>query len=712
MKSSLSKTFVGRSLYALLTIALIAAMAMGQGNLIIGTGSTYTGAGTYVIKANIKNTGVAAATVIGGTVTMGSTTQLQTIGITTNGEIDFGTLNINTTFGANSTTAAVTTKVSTSLAIAANSVYSIGANALTIDALSSIGASGSLATAALSTVTFDGAGAQTILGGFTYSGALTLSGAGAKTMSSVGLTTVSQAFSHSGAGALTISSGGLTLGTTGAFATVNNNGGTLTGGSGAATFSGLLTQGGGNLVSGSGGLVLNLGLTNTSGAITVGAGQSMAVSGAQFAYTAGALSFDPASTVTYGGLATSIVPSTYGNLTLTTDAKTFPAGTTSVATLLTASSNMTITGTLAMSTAAANANIAGDFTDNGTFTAASGAGVVTFSGVTQAIAGTATPTFRNLTLGGTGAKTASTSINISTGGQLAVNQPLTMSLANVLTMKSGALAPSFSSQTEITGSMAWEAPTAASYTFNNSATIVTFTGADAARTFTLKSAPGTYPTGNSVGHTVNRSFTASYASWATGNVNLQLAYLQAEGSALGVTEAKLKDFQNGGIGSANKVPGLPSARVTSGVGTFGSVTYSGLTIAQLLPASNNALALDDRFNMFNSIASAAWGINSTWDAGAVPGAFDDVVITGTHSVTIPDAYAASALSVTFDAAGTNLLTVGTGASGTLAVGTGGLINNNTLGGLTVSAGGAVTITGADLTNNGKITNAGTITVGP
>jgi len=260
--------------------------------------------------------------------------------------------------------------------------------------------------------------------------------------------------------------------------------------------------------------------------------------------------------------------------------------------------------------------------------------------------------------------------------------------------------------------MAWEAYLAATpYTYHNTATIVTFTGADAARTFTLKSAPGTYPVGNSLGHTVNRSLTASYAGWATGTLAMQLGYLQAEGSTLGVTEAKLKDFQNGGIASGNKVPGLPSARVASGAATFGSVTYAGLTSAQLLPAVNNALALDDRFNMFNSIASTAWNVATTWDAGAVPGAFDDVVIIGTHNVNVPDGIAASALSVTIDAATTNTLTVGGGVSGTLAVGAGGLINNNTLGGLAVGAGTAtVTITGSNLTNNGKITNAGTITV--
>ena len=700
------------SVITLLAVGFIAAFALGQ-SLVIGSGSTYTGAGTYVIKGNITNAGVAAATTIGGTVTMSSTTQLQTIGTAAQGAINFGTLNVNTVFGAKTTTTAVATAVSTNLSIAASSVYAIGTNSLTISAASSIGAGGSLSTAAGSNVTFDGVGGQTILGGFTYNGGLTLSGAGAKTMSSAGLTTVGQAFSHTGAGALTISSGGLTLGTTGAFNVVNNNGGTLTGGSGAATFSGLLTQNGGNLSSGSGGLVLNAGLTNTNGNITVGAAQSMSISGGQFAYTAGIRTFDAASTVTYGGGATDIVLATYGNLTLTTDTKTFPAGTTNVATLLTANSNMIITGTLAMSTAAANANIAGDFTNNGTFTPASGAGVVTFNGVAQAIGGSAT-TFRNLTIGGTGTKTASTGINISTGGQLAINRNLAMG-ANTLTMQNGALQPSFTGQYEVTGTMSWQAYLAQAYTFHNSATSVTFAGADGTRTFTLSSTPSAYPLGNSVGHTVNRSYTASYANWATGTVAMQLAYLQSEGSTLGVTESKLKDFQNGGISTANKMTGLPSGRVTSGAGSFGSVTYSGLTTAQLLPATNNALALDDRFSTFTSIAIANWNVATTWDANAIPGSTDDVIIAGAFGVTIPAAYAASANSVQINDGASGGLTLAASATTSLTISTGGtgITNNNVVGaGLTLGAGSNITIntTGGSLTNNGKISNDGTITV--
>jgi hypothetical protein len=714
MKSSLSKTFAGRSLYALLISALVTITAFGQ-NLAITGAPTLNGTGTYNVKGNITNT---VATNFTGTVavTMNGAAA-QSIGTIGNGAINFQTLNIMPTVGA-TTTLNVASTVSTAVTIGTGAIattLAIGTNNLTITGTSAFGnGTSALTTAAGSTVTFNsGVAGQVVLGGFTYNGNLTLSGGATKTLSAATVTTVGQAFDASAAGLLTVSNGGLTLGTTGSFAAATISSGNLTGGSGLATFNGLLTKTGtGNLISGSGNLSLLAGLTNTAGNITLAGVQSMAISGGQFAYTAGTLTFPATSTVTYGGSATNIVPSTYGNLTLNTDTKTFPAGTTNVATLLTANSSMIITGTLAMSTAAANANIAGDFTDNGIFTAASGAGVVTFNGAAQAIAGTATPTFRNLTLGGTLTKTANTSINISTGGQLAVNRPLVMSGANVLTMQNGALQPSFTGQIEITGSMAWQAYLAQAYTYNNSATNVTFTTADGARTFTLKSAPDTYPTGNNPGNTVKRSLTASYAGWATGTLAMQLGYLQAEGSTLGVTETKLKDFQNGNISVANKVPGSPSGRVTSGAGTFGSVTYTGLTNAQLLPAANNALALDDRFNSFISIANNNWNNSLTWSLTdpSLPSINDDVNIIGTHNVTIPDGITASALSVTIDGTTANTLTVGAGASGILNVGVGGLTNNATLGVLTVSTNAIVNITGGSLATGGSITNNGVINV--
>jgi hypothetical protein len=344
-------------------------------------------------------------------------------------------------------------------------------------------------------------------------------------------------------------------------------------------------------------------------------------------------------------------------------------------------------------------SLAADFSNNGTFTHNSG--TVTLNGVAQAIGGSSISTFNNLTLGGTGAKAANIGINIV--GAVTVNQPLTMSGSNVLTMQSTASQPTFGSAlTEITGAMTWQAISASAYTFNNAQTIVTFLGADGTRTFTLKSQPGVPPTGYTSGNTVNRDFNVTYTNWNTGTVTLQLAYLQAEAS--GVTESSLKGF-DGGIAPVHKLTGAPT-RTTSTGSTFGYVSHSGLTSSVLVAGE---IALDDQFNEFYSIAAAAWNVGTTWDAGAVPGSADDVVIADNFPVTIPDAYAAAANSVTINATATGL-TVGGGTSGSLAVGAGGLTNNSTGTGLAVSLGASVTITGGNLTNAGAITNNGTITV--
>jgi hypothetical protein len=218
--------------------------------------------------------------------------------------------------------------------------------------------------------------------------------------------------------------------------------------------------------------------------------------------------------------------------------------------------------------------------------------------------------------------------------------------------------------------------------------------------FTMKSEPSVNPGGYTAGNTVNRKYTPSYTGTFT--ADLKLSYLSGELG--GATESKLRQFQGGTINSGTKLLGTYT-RVPAG--TFGTVSLASLTNATLASASE--MALDDQFGTFTSIASAAWNVGSTWDEGTVPGAADDVIIANTFPVTIPDAYAASALSTTINATATGL-TVGGGTSGTLAVGTGGLTNNSAGTGLTVSAGGAVTITGGSITNAGAITNAGTITV--
>ncbi len=126
------------------------------------------------------------------------------------------------------------------------------------------------------------------------------------------------------------------------------------------------------------------------------------------------------STVNFtSGSAQDVMPNSYANLGLSgAGVKTFPTGTSTVNTLLTANSDIIINGTLAFG-AAANASIAGNFTDNGTFTAASGAGVATFNGATQNINGSAaTIAFHNMTLAGAGAKSVTGTNNLTVNGAL------------------------------------------------------------------------------------------------------------------------------------------------------------------------------------------------------------------------------------------------------------------------------------------------------
>jgi hypothetical protein len=347
-------------------------------------------------------------------------------------------------------------------------------------------------------------------------------------------------------------------------------------------------------------------------------------------------------------------------------------------------------------------SLAGDFSNSGTFTHNSG--TVTLNGATQAIGGSSVTTFNSLTLGGSGAKTANIGVNVA--GALTVNQPLTMSGATVLTMLNGASQPAFSGLTEIAGTMTWQAYNAAAYTFNNAQTIVTFTGADGARTFTMTPTPDTYPTFSAVltGHTVKRKFIVSHSGWSTGTATLQLAYLQAEASTLGVTESRLRDFQVD-FALGNNLAGVLT-RSTSGPAAFGYLSYGGLPVAT--PAAGE-IGLDDRFGTFRSIASAAWNAATTWDQNDIPSTWDYAIVDDDFPVTIPDAYTASALKVTINLDATGL-TVGAGASGVLNVGTGGLTNSSAGTGLTVSPGAIVTITSGTLTNGGSITNNGTVTV--
>ncbi|MGD0037168.1 MAG: hypothetical protein ABSC53_07745 [Bacteroidota bacterium] len=332
-------------------------------------------------------------------------------------------------------------------------------------------------------------------------------------------------------------------------------------------------------------------------------------------------------------------------------------------------------------------------------------GTVNLDGAAQSITGGAL-TFNNLNIAGTDVKNVDADITVQ--GQLTVNQNLNMNTANnrVLTMKDAAksMQPTFAALKEVAGNMKWEAYSAQSYTFNNASTVVSFSGADGARTFQLKVQPATSPTGYQLATSVNRKINATYAGSSTGTADIQLAYQNGEADA-SLVQARLKEF-HGTITSTNKLGGTIT-RGSSGVGSFGYIKHANLASAAF--ASGDEIELDTRFSSFISILAASWNSAATWDANAIPTTADDIVIN--TSVSIPDGYAASALSTTInDGAGIGL-TVGGGTSGSLAVGAGGLTNNNSAGtGLTVATGGSVTVTNGPLSNNGAISNAGTIRV--
>ena len=363
-----------------------------------------------------------------------------------------------------------------------------------------------------------------------------------------------------------------------------------------------------------------------------------------------------------------------------------------------------------------NIGAGGAFTGNGQYhiagnitsaASASIAGTVTLDGGAQSISGGAI-TFNNLTVAGTDVKNADADIAVQ--GHLTVNQNLNMNTANnrVLTMKDAAKStqPSFAGVKEVTGNMKWEAFSAQSYTFKNASSLVSFSSADGARTFQLKVQPAINPSGYQLATSVNRKINATYAGWSTGTADIQLAYQNAEVDG-SLVQTKLKEFHTTVV-STNKLGGSTTiTRLPSGAGSFGYVKQTNLASATF--ASGDELVLDTRFSAFISILAQNWNLPGTWDVGAVPSGLDDVEIN--TKVTVPDGVAAVASSVLIDEGTAKGLTVGGGTTGTLSVGTGGILNNNSAGdGLTVAPGANVTITSGIMNNNGAITNAGTIRV--
>lgn len=702
MKNTSFAKSLSRGISVLLTIILVAAMAFGQ-NISSGASATFSGGGTINVAGNITN---AAAVTLPGTVNL-TGTSTQTIG--SGGTLQFATLKAT---AVSTKTIAVNTTVTAAIDVtsATTTQIDIGTNKITLQG--TINNTGGAANpykfnGSGAEVDYAGSSSQAVWGTGTHYNKLTLSGSGGFTLAAD--VTVDAALSHTG-GALSIGNN-LTTGTSYAFASITDitatktlslsstggsiatltdnhgiidaatynsavtftngakNDGTINGGSGLVKFSSTLDQAAGTITAGSGKIEFDGTVTRDGGSIASSA-------------LANTLQFKGAVAGSTGTIdLTSTGAAEYGSTISSTTGLNYAAGTT-----------VTYNGTSA-------GQVIADMSYAGNLVLTGGTKAWTL-GAAKTIGG-------NLTLNANSGTSVSGAFALNVTGNVALSSDLTVADAVVFANTTSAVTNS-GGQYDIVGTVTRTHSLAATaYTFNNPATTVQATAnAGNLTSYSLTVSPGVSPTNYTSSTTINRKIVQSYNATGAFTLDVKLGYLNGEIGT--VTESRLRDFADG-ITKTKLVDNVSTdyTRVGSVLNTnFGSVNL--VNIASTSLPTGKELALDTRFYQFKSIASGAWSAAGTWDANAVPTSFDDVEMAATFPVTIADAYAASALSVTIDASSS--LTVGAGASGTLTVGTGGVTNNATGTGLTVANGATLQINSGTLTNNGAVTNNGTITV--
>jgi hypothetical protein len=570
------------------------------------------------------------------------------------------------------------------------------------------GSAQTVAPASYTNLTISGAGTKTFTNGATYNvaGIYTPGGATNTYTGSLfnydgasGQTIAAQTYANlkfSGAGLKTISAGAVAASTL--LDTVSDL--TISGGSLApviGTFYGNVINAGAITTTDS--IMFKNTLTNNSGgSITLGANQKMYLD-STFTNSSGTLAFNSGSTVKYAGYgAQTIANATYNNLILINGAKSFT--TAIVDSTLFAKNDITV-GTALTLAASAHATLDGNLTNNGSIT--DNSSLVTLNGAGQTIGGSNDITFKNLTLAGTAAKTSN--VNLTISGTFTPTYGIDMTPSSKTLTANGTVG-SYGALQEVKGTMVVAAATAATYKLNNDSTTVTFTGADASRTFGLTVNPATAPNASYAAATdVDRRVIVSYNNWHTGSANLKLAYASTEISGLGGgNESKIRDFKDNQTVSADKiVTGFALSRVAAG-SSFGSIALPGITpgAGQGSLASGDSVVLSARAAAYISIANADWNTGSTWDEGSVPGALDEAIVN-TTGVTLNASGAVSSLVINSGMG----LQLGT-ASSALTL-TAGLTNNGTLN--LSNAGANLNVTGTFTNASGStLTNAGTITV--
>jgi len=442
--------FISRAIVALFAVVLTVGLAFGQNLVITGT-SSFSGSGTYNIKGNITNSGVAGATTLSGTVNLNGTGG-QSVGTATNGAINFGTLNAS---GGTAKTLNVNSAVTSALTSdGSGTVVDIGTLTLTLSGTISNSNSGAFDFAEpTSTVTYNGS-AQTLFG--TNYGILNISGSGANTVGSAltavgavtqtgGTLSVTDDFTVNSASNASFATINTVSGTkrllnsgsgTMSIATLSANAGTIEATGGTVQFTTAVTNDAGSIKGTGAALDFDVDVANAGGTVELNATGTATFAG-NFSSN-GTLTFPSGSIVTFDGAGQTIPGVSYGRL------RTLGGGSTKLAaaaiTVLDTVDNgglaneavtldmSTYTHVLPVYSRLLNTNGTIQFgASNGVVV---GTGTVEYNGTDQTIAGDASNKYATLVLSNSGSKTvaALAANTVHTSANLTVNGGITLAV--------------------------------------------------------------------------------------------------------------------------------------------------------------------------------------------------------------------------------------------------------------------------------------------
>ena len=634
--------------FAFCLLALVGAIALGQGNLKVS--GNINGTGWFNVNGDVNNNGASSAVTINPVVNLnGNGAGTQNIGVAGKPSITFKSLR-----SVNNKNKQVNVIVAADSALynMTGGAWYLNASRLTVN--DTIGNAGAINPnfASGNVLYAKAAGHQTVLGNVAYD-SLTLSGAA--TFSLQNAVTADSVFHTGGAVAVT---NDLTVNRYGSFASVAdvtnthslnlgsnantiatlvNNHGTIAGGTGAVTFSNAAINNG-NINGGTGSVTFNGTLSHTAGTITVGAGA--------FRFN-GAVTADNSAVIVASAANDSIHFA--NNVTLNTNSM-----------LNMASGRARFDGAVAL--AASNFEL--------------GAGSwAYFNGpASQTVP---VDTFGNMYVTNVASHALAGSVVVA--GNLFLDSNIVTGANSVTLSSTDSL--NVHGLAEVDGSVRRvnNFDPHKNYRFNRSDVYIASTTGGVTNA-TLTVSPATAPTGAPSTKYINRKY--AFAGTFPGNFeNLQLHYTPAE--VVGANEARL------GIraydGTWHKMFNTGYTR-TSGGGlvTVANLAYARGTVTEFMMAQAGLL----------SVQTGNWATGTTWDEGYAPAAGDDATIQTGHTITV----SAASNAATLDLQGTGVLTIG--ASGSLA------LSNY----FTTASGSAVNVTGGNLSATDSISNTGSFTV--